>query len=173
MSASPAQAATEPKDTQERRLRLKREAVALGGELAAHGARVELGKVTQGRAVVEVRQEKRVRQDIIVTIEEGAPVYTLAGDRSGEEFFDALAVRQRIVAPPDRWNRLWWVAVSVTAWVLMAIGWAISQGSGTWYILTAIVVAGTVLTLAGAALGARGVRAARKRKAMASMTRRR
>lgn len=173
MSASPTNTASEPKDNQERRLRLKREAISLGGELAAYGARVQVGKVTPLRAILEVRQDRRDRQDVVVTIEDDAPVYTLSGAHQGEELLDSLAVRRRLIAPPDRWSRWWLVLVSLVAWLLVAIGWAIFVGNVKWFVLAGIVAAGTLLTLAAAVLIGGAVRAGRRHRAVTQMLKRR
>lgn len=174
-SAKPAdeRSAPEPKDNQERRLHLKREAVSLGGELAAYGARVDLGKVTPARAVVEIRQEGRDRRDVVVTVEDDAPVYTVVGPAGEEEMFSSLEVRRRLLAPPGRWNRVWTLVVAAVAWGLVAIGWAIYVERIQVWVLAGIVVGGIVVTLAASSLVTRIVRARRRHRTVLRLNGRR
>lgn len=162
-----------PQDNQERRLRLKREAIVLAAHLASYGARVDLGRITPHHATVEVRQQSRQRQDVTVVIDDDAPLFSVTSLGRTTEFHDVDSVRRRVVAPPPRWTKLWFGAVTLVAWVLAAIGAAIFTESTHWLVLAAIVVAGCILTVAVGVLVARGRRAGTRRRTAARLSGRR
>ncbi len=135
-------------DTQERRLRVKRVAAELAARLEAHGARTELGRTTATHSSVEVRQERRHRMTVDVEIVDDAPLYTITQEGQTVEYFDVEAVRRVVIAPPQRWNRWWAVAVVVVAWVLVAIGVAVVMNEVNWLVLGGVFVAGSVVSFA-------------------------
>ncbi len=165
---------TNTKSPQELRLRLKREAVALGARMEAFGARAELGRVTPHRASIEVRQLTRLRQTIDVEIEADEPVYLLEVGGVRVEMHDADAVRRAVVAPPSRSTRLWEMGVVLVAWILIAIGVAVIwRNDALWLVVGGTFLAGVALTFALGALLRRGRRRRIQRASAARLAKKR